>query len=136
MKNKKAFTLIEMLVVIIIIGVVLAIAIPSVSNVISNRGKKMYSQHIKLVEKAVSGYTLTYRGEILDIEDKNCYILPYQKLLDYELITEEDIKCSGNIILNKNNKDYTYSYHLTCSDENGTKYSNATALPTGCTIIE
>jgi len=135
MRNRRGFTLIEMLVVVIIIGVVLAIAVPSVSNLVSSRGKKMYDQQIKLIEKAVNGYTLKYKGEIIDAGDKSCYVLPYQKLLNYELITETDIKCSGNIILNKNGNDYTPSYYLTCVDEDGTAFSEANTLPTGCTII-
>ena len=42
MKNNKGFTLIELLTVIVILGVVSTIAIPSVNNVINNSKKKAF----------------------------------------------------------------------------------------------
>lgn len=135
MKKSNAFTLIEMLVVIVILGVVLAIAIPSVSSVIGSRGSKTYKQQMELIKSAMNGYVLKYKGEILDSGDSSCYVLPYEKLIKYELLIEKEISCSGNIIINKEDNDYNFDYYLTCKDENGTKYSEAKTLPTGCTTI-
>ncbi|MBO5375413.1 MAG: prepilin-type N-terminal cleavage/methylation domain-containing protein, partial [Bacilli bacterium] len=42
MKNKKGFTLIELLAVIIILGVLMIIAIPSVTEYIQTARKKAY----------------------------------------------------------------------------------------------
>lgn len=136
MKKNNAFTLIEMLVVIVILGVILAIAIPNVTGLISGKSSKLYNQQIKLIDSAVRGYTLEYKSELIDSGDNSCYILPYEKLLRYELLIESEITCSGNIVLNKENNDYTYDYYLTCKDKDGTKFSEAKNLPTGCTIIQ
>lgn len=136
MKNNKAFTLIELLVVIIVLGVILAIAIPSVSNIISSRGSKIYDQQMRLVKTAVNGYVLRYKGELLNSGDGSCYKLPYEKLLEYELLIENEISCDGNIIINKNDDDYDFDYYLTCIDEDGTEFSNAGTIPSGCIEIK
>lgn len=53
MKNKKGFTLIELLAVIVILGVLLAIAIPKVSHYISNSKKDSYVSSAKLYVDSV-----------------------------------------------------------------------------------
>lgn len=42
MKNKKAFTLVELLAVIVIMGLLMAIAIPSITKYITQSRKKTY----------------------------------------------------------------------------------------------
>ena len=53
MRNKKGFTLIELLAVIVILGVLLAIAIPSVTKYINNSKKDTYIQTAKQYIEAV-----------------------------------------------------------------------------------
>ena len=131
--RKQAFTLIEMLVVIIIIGILLAIVIPSVSAIISNRSKKLYKTHMELVEKATTLYADQYKGELL-ADDTSCFLINYTNLLNDNLIKEDEIKCEGYIILEKsgNNKSLNSSYYLTCVDKSNNKLSNSNNVPTGC----
>ena len=135
MKKNTAFTLIEMLVVIIIIGVILAIAIPNVSSLIGNRSAKFYNQQMKLIESAMDGYVLKYKGELINNSSASCYVLPYQKLIEYNLITESEITCDGNIIIKKNEKNYSFEYYRTCEDKDGKQVSEAESLPSGCIQI-
>ena len=53
MKNKKGFTLIELLAVIVILAIIMVIAVPQILNVINNSRKSSWSNHIKLITKAV-----------------------------------------------------------------------------------
>ena len=60
MKNKKGFTLIEILAVIIILGILLIIAVPSISNYINDSRKHAYittaKEYIKEAQKKVSSF--------------------------------------------------------------------------------
>ena len=71
---KKGFTLIELLAVIIILGILMLIAIPSVTNYINNSRKETYVDTIKELIKGAS--TLVNSGD-LDIYDTNTtYYIP------------------------------------------------------------
>ena len=48
--NKKGFTLVELLVVIVILGVIMSIAIPSITSSIERSKDKQKTQIIKLIE--------------------------------------------------------------------------------------
>ena len=51
--NKKGFTLVELLAVIVILGVLLLIAVPSVNNIITNSRKKAFLSQVKLAVENV-----------------------------------------------------------------------------------
>ena len=135
-KNKKAFTLVEMLVVVVILGVVLAIAIPSVSNLISGNRNKMYQAHMNIVEEKTKLFIDQHKGELMS-ENATCFQVNYQTLLNQEIITESDIHCSGSIIITKsgNNKNFTSNYYLSCVDKNNDSVHKSESVPTGCTLF-
>ena len=64
MKNKNGFTLMEMLAVVIILGVILVIAIPSVNNLINKNRTKMYQTHMSLVEEKTKIFVDKFKGEL------------------------------------------------------------------------
>ena len=61
--NKKGFTLIEMLIVIVLMGVIMTLAIPSVMNVMDNRLYDEMNAQEKLIKAAANLYKYRYRGE-------------------------------------------------------------------------
>lgn len=61
--NKKGFTLIELLAVIIILGVLLLIAVPSVSKYITNSRMDTYETNLTRLVDAVSNEVNSYNGE-------------------------------------------------------------------------
>ena len=72
--NKKGFTLIELLAVIIILGILMLIAIPSVTTYINNSRKSTYASTIKEI---IKGTVVRVNNGDLDIFDTNTtYYIP------------------------------------------------------------
>ena len=60
MKNKKqAFTLVELLAVIVILAIILIIAVPNVLNIIEGTKKDSYKNQIKLIENMAEVYAVS-----------------------------------------------------------------------------
>ena len=78
--KRKAFTLIEMLVVIAIIGIILIIVIPSVSSVLNNKDNKLYQTHMLTVEAATKTYIDQNKGQLNEI-NSSCFNIDYKLLL-------------------------------------------------------
>lgn len=120
--KKNAFTLIEMLMVLVLMGLILTIGIPSVIRIVANKSNEQYNAQIKVIEKATDLYALRYQGDLKEHKDAACFILNYQVLLDEDLVREENINCNGSIILKrKGNNNYKNSYFLNCIDKTNNK---------------
>ena len=113
------FTLIELLVVIILIGVLIAIALPAVRNLTYGNSEKKYQTLEKIAYEASKLYVKNYRGEMTNASS-DCFNVPYETLLNEGLIEEEDIHCSGNVIIdNTSGTGNEYQAYLTCKDKKG-----------------
>jgi type IV pilus assembly protein PilA len=53
-KNKKGFTLVELLAVIVILAIILAIAVPSISSMIANSKKNSFEANVKMIITSIS----------------------------------------------------------------------------------
>jgi type IV pilus assembly protein PilA len=49
LKNKKGFTLVELLAVIVILAIILAIAVPGISGIITNAKKGSFESDVKMI---------------------------------------------------------------------------------------
>jgi type IV pilus assembly protein PilA len=58
LKNKKGFTLVELLAVIVILAIILAIAVPSISGMISNAKKSAFEDSVKMIITGIEYKTL------------------------------------------------------------------------------
>lgn len=81
--NKKGFTLIELLAVIVILGILLAIAIPSVAKYINTARKSTYIENVQ-------SYARAAKNEVLAVNSK--FLLPVNKndatVITFEVLQE------------------------------------------------
>lgn len=84
--NKKGFTLIELLVVIVILGVIMSIAIPSITSSIERSKDKQKTQVIKLIESAGELYVDRHKNTVKQGQ------ITLDKLISDGLITKEEMK--------------------------------------------
>lgn len=67
--NKKGFTLTELIVVIVIIGLVLLIVIPVSSNIMQNNAEKKGTFYVQTLENAVNTYCDMYKTNEVTLKD-------------------------------------------------------------------
>ena len=138
MRNIKGFTLVELLIVIVLMGMLFTIAIPSVIKLSESRSNTEYKVYRRLVEQAANKYQHRYKGDFDNNTSATCYSLDYQALLDEGLLEEDNISCTGKIFYMKNSKGYlSKRLYLNCNDRNNVNFSkyNQGDLPSGCSIL-
>ena len=126
MEDRKGFTLIEIIAVVIIIGVLALIVVPSVSGYISSSRKTAYTAHEKSMEEAAKSMTI----EVINGKDNfslpkkgNYTNVTLKELVDKELIKslqdpQTGEKCNEDmsyvVITGKTDTSYTYKACLYC----------------------
>lgn len=101
--NKKAFTLIELIMVIVILGVIAMIAVPTVNSIIKDSKKKAYDEQIALITDTAKTYMSKYDSET---GTNNSLKLPKDTSSSY-CLTIETIKKSG-LLSNENIQNPNY----------------------------
>ncbi len=124
-KNKLSFgfTLIELLAVIIILGIVLVIAIPTVNNLIIESREKAYNQTVENIEKAAQLYVSNEVSALKHLRDNGDFIeLTLQDLVNNNYlsakivnpITREDFRLDANMVrVTNNNGNFEYEFRAT-----------------------
>ncbi|MFL2117298.1 competence type IV pilus major pilin ComGC [Marinilactibacillus psychrotolerans] len=67
-KKENGFTLVELLAVLVILGIIVAIAIPSIGKIIDNAEGSASESEIALVEDAARLYFIENEGTEVDVE--------------------------------------------------------------------
>ena len=128
MRNKKGFTIIEVLFVILIIALLTLIAVPTVSKYIKSGTKTYYKTMENELKTAGAEYMETYRSllpqeithvRVVDLEElvNNKYIDP--------LVDEKGNECTGKVTIKKIKTDkYEYYSCIKCGDYYESKANN------------
>ena len=120
MKNRKGFTLIELLAVVVIIGILLLIAIPSVSKYLSKGTIKYYNSLEKSMVVSGREYLNDYQA-LLPKVIGNVTVIELNELTNNNYMDEvKDSNgnvCEGKITVKKIDKNqYDYYSCLICED--------------------
>lgn len=126
-KNEKAFTLIEMLGVIVIIGLILIIAIPNLAKILNGNKEQEFDSYYDLVEEAA----LVYAGKITDelgtSKNSGCKDITLDELIKEGYVqnfNDSSITCSTEESIRIRNEQgkITVTFELYCKDEEGEVY--------------
>lgn len=107
--KRNGFTLIELLATLVILGIVATVAVQSYFVLIKNNDESKYNYYLDLIKV---GADLHLESKKDAMEDGGCLSVNYQTLVTKNFVKEEDITCTGNLILRRNKKRYDYDDSL------------------------
>lgn len=108
MKNNKAFTLVEVIAVIVILGVVLSIAVPSITNVVNSTNKNRMKSDAELFISKVKEYVES---------DTTGNVNKKVTLGEIKLELSNNYERNSSYVnVNIDNNTYTYTYTVCLTD--------------------
>ena len=123
MKKRNAFTLVELLAVIVILAIVLIIAVPGVLSIINKTKDSAYDRQIDMIKNAAKNYvtanTVTWSGDNPKSTLVTLNMLQSGGYLDKKILDPRDKKeiLCANVLVTKDNKNkITYDVDMTCND--------------------
>ena len=124
--NRKGFTLVELLAVLVILGMVMVIALPAITSSMQRTKKKQNDSRIKLLLSSAEVYVNDHKNDVYNNmvvgeETKYCYIRIQEDLvngryLTRDLIKDMDDKELSGVIKFSSNGDYFYFDHIEDGD--------------------
>ena len=111
---KKAFTLIEMLAILLLLAVLSLILIPTVQKSLKNAKNDIYNAQVKVVLNAAESYFMDSNYVITDSEKKVIYLSDIVKsgYLDSKKIinTIDENEMTGCVLISTYSNQYHYKY--------------------------
>ena len=132
--NKKGFTLVELLAVIVVLAIILAIAVPTISKIIETSQTNAFKTNEKMVVKATKTYIGTNESLLpTNIGETREVTLDTLKSSGYinSIIAPDDkvTECDGYVIVTKiNNGNYEYTPYLNCENSIGSSTEDGLLL--------
>ena len=122
MKNRsKGFTMVELLVAMVIMGLLMVMAFPTMRAIQSRNEKKKYEEYGKSMVSAAKLYTDSYADDLFPRGYKNEFAKIYSEdLVSKDLLKNiefKDVSCINGesfIVVAKYGDDYEYCLHLVC----------------------
>ena len=136
LQNRKGFTLIELLVAIVILGIIVVMSIPQISNLIDSNSDRKFEVYEETIRTSGKLYTDSYNQDMFGNNTSGCYDIEYSKMVDKKLIKDVNINnatCDGGsqkktfVRVYKSGDIYRYKVSILCTDKNNRStvlYSN------------
>lgn len=116
---KKGFTLLELLAVMIILGLILAITIPSIGDVIDRNREKLFLESENRMLDAAKSYTLENTSSLPSVVGTSTKIdmtvLVSGKYMEQiKDLKDDDVDCTGYVLITKLSDNYEMLPYLSC----------------------
>ena len=118
--NKKGFTLTELLVVVVILGIISGLSIPLIRNLTAGFEKRKYESYANSVLSAGKLFNDSYGEDLFGHNEYGCAYITYDKLVERRLLNDieiEGMSCNSPktyIRVIKQKDKYGYKTYLTC----------------------
>ena len=86
--NKKGFSLVEVLAVLVIFSIILLITIPSINNVTRKSKKRLYETQIKILKESANIFITDYIN-IIPVENNESITIELKLLKDMDIINQD-----------------------------------------------
>ena len=120
--NKKGFTLVELLVTMVIIGIITGISIPLIRNISASMTMRKYKLYSNVVLNSGKLYNDAYADDLFGRKKAGCYYVKYSELEEKKLLKDIDmtnISCNSDetyVKIVKYENKYYYSPYLGCGN--------------------
>ena len=138
MRNKKGFTLVELLVVIVILGIITGISIPLIRNLQSKNEDKKYTTYMDSMRQSAKLYVDSYQEDLFGHKTSGCAIIKYSQLEEKGLLKDiplNDVTCNSEdtfVKVVKLDNKISYSLSLGCGSKKADGTANVdTRIPEG-----
>ena len=125
--RRKGFTLVELLVTISILGLITALSIPVIRNIIEANTMKKYSTYKDSVESSAKLYVDSYSDDLFGKKLSGCAYITYDQMNEKKLIKdiqENGISCNSDktyVKVVKLDGKYAYSTQIGCGTTSNKK---------------
>ena len=130
MKNKKGFTLTELLVAVVILGIVTGMSFPIIRRIRETKEKKQYEIYSDSIVHSSKLYVDSYDLDLFGYSNSGCTYITYEMLKERKLdkdIDKKDLSCySDNTFVKviKMKDKYKYVAFLGCGEKKSGKITN------------
>ena len=120
MNNKKGFTLVELLVVVVILGIITGLSIPLLRNIRQNNELREYTTYMDSMKYSAKLYVESYEEDLFGRHKSGCTIVKYSSLVEKGLLKDiplSDVSCNSGesfVKIVKIDGKYGYSASVGC----------------------
>ncbi len=133
-KNNKGFTLVELLVAIVIMGIITALALPEVQQLQSKNREKKYEKYEESAASSAKLYVDSYEEDLFGTATTGCEDLEYKDLVGKNLLKDYEtngVTCKGTdtfVHIEKKDGKYVYQPYITCRKDGTIVYQTSTPV--------
>lgn len=97
--KKKGFTLVELLVTIVILGIITGLSIPLLRALSNNRTEKQYKTYLNSLVASAKLYNDSYSSDLFGNNENGCEFVTFQELFSHKLLKDimiSNISCNSD----------------------------------------